>query len=99
MPREDEHKTKAERNEQFAESLPPDPVGESWAVIATFYSALHYMEVYFAKYNLTTDSHGTRFDQIKADVKLRNAFNSYHYLYDLSRIARYKCKGLPDKAY
>jgi hypothetical protein len=99
MPREDEHKIKAERNEQFAESLPSDPIAENWAVVATFYSALHYVEVYFAKYNIEADSHGDRFDQIKADIKLRTAFNSYHYLYDLGRVARYRCKGLPDKPY
>jgi hypothetical protein len=100
MPREDEHHLKATRNEAFAESLDlSDPVKENWAVVATFYAALHYVEAYFARYNVTCGKHDERFRQFMGDDRIKHAFSSYKYLYDLSLTARYYCSGLPDKPY
>jgi hypothetical protein len=100
MPREDEHAVKASRNEQFAESLDPkDPVHENWAVIAAFYSALHYVESYFARFGVKCSGHQERFQQFKDDGNIKKAYSSYHYLYTLSVTARYYCSGLPADPY
>src|ERR1022692_605078 len=100
MPREDQHRDRAERNEEFAESLDSShPIQENWAVVAAFYAALHYVQAYFSKYSVEAATHDQRFEQIKKDVKLRNAFIPYKYLYTLSRTARYQCTGLPSAAY
>ena len=100
MPREDEHRTKAQRNEDFAASLNlRDPTCENWAVVAAFYSALHYVESYLGKYRVRAGKHELRFHEILEDPRLKPAYTSYKYLYELSRTARYYCKGLPDQPY
>jgi hypothetical protein len=100
MAREDEHRTKAQRNEAFADALDlADPTRETWAVIAAFYSALHYVEAYFSKYSVQSGKHETRFHEILGDNKLKGAYTSYKYLYTLSRTARYHCTGLPTSPY
>src|ERR1700679_85902 len=96
MPREDKHQTKAERNEQFAASLDvTDPVHDSWAAVAVFYSALHYVESYFARVGVTCSKHDERDQEIKRDPKIRNAYSNYKFLFTLSITARYKLEGLP----
>jgi hypothetical protein len=100
MPRDDQHRAKAELNEAFAGGLTiADPTSEIWAVVATFYSALHYVETYLATHNIHPQSHGARFTAIKKDVSLRDAYPHYKFLYELSLTARYCCIGLPDKSY
>jgi ABC-type anion transport system duplicated permease subunit len=100
MPREDQHRDRAERNEKFAESLDQSqPIHENWAVVAAFYAALHYVQAYFSRYSVEAATHDERFEQIKRDAKLRNVFIQYKYLYTLSRTARYQCSGLPAAAY
>ena len=100
MPLEGQHRTKAERNAQFAESQDlTDPIRESWAVIASFYSAVHYVEEFFLKYGNPCVNHMDRNNQFKGDKRIRNAYASYEYLYSMSRKARYKCEPLPDKVY
>ena len=100
MPREDQHQQKAERNEEFAASLDTaNPTHENWAVVASFYAALHYVQTYFARKGIEAASHDERFEQIKRDVKLRHALVCYKYLNTLSRTARYYCTGLPASAY
>lgn len=100
MPREDEHRQKAHNNELFAESLNvADPTCENWAVIAVFYSALHYVESYFSRYSVQGGKHEIRFTEILRDERLKPAYTSYKYLYELSRTARYYCKGLPPRPY
>jgi hypothetical protein len=100
MSREDQHRDKAAKNETFAESLNcNDPVQESWAVVCAFYSALHYVQSYFSRFSVDVGTHDGRFDQMKRDEKLRPAFTSYKYLYDLSRTARYHCVGMPAAVY
>jgi hypothetical protein len=92
MPREDQHRTRSERNEQFANSLDvADPIAENWAVVAAFYSALHYVEAYFTKQGGGCREHKERNERFKADIKLRYAYANYSYLYTLSRTARYEC--------
>jgi hypothetical protein len=100
MRHEGKHRTKAERNAQFAESQDlTDPIRESWAVVASFYSALHYVEEFFAKYGDPCINHTERNAQFKGDIRIRAAYAHYEYLYFISRTARYKCEPLPEKAY
>jgi len=100
MAREDQHRQRAQRNEQFAESLDcTQAIHENWAIVATFYSALHYVEAYFSRYSVQARNHDERFEQIKCDSKLLPMLSSYKYLYVLSRTARYHCEGIKDQAY
>lgn len=100
MPLEDKHRTKAECNERFAASLDvTDPVHESWAAIAVFYSALHYVESYFARVNVTCNKHDDREREIKNDLGLRRVYSAYKFLFAISITARYKLDGLPAGAY
>jgi hypothetical protein len=101
MPRDDQHRTKAERNEKFAESLDSkDAVQESWAVVAAFYSALHYAEQFFIVVDgYACGDHPERNERFKADIRIRMAYDSYKYLYSLSRTARYRVDPLPASAY
>lgn len=102
MPREDEHTTKAQRNESFAASLNfTDATQEMWAVTAVFYSALHYVQAYFVRGGAGDDckKHAVRFTEIKRDRKLRAISVQYEYLYSLSLLSRYYLKGLPDRPY
>jgi hypothetical protein len=100
MLRDDQHRTKAERNEQFAESLDKsDPIRENWAVVAAFYSALHYVEQFFVKHGKPCANHEERNDQFKGDARIKRAYPSYKYLSDLSHDARYRCGPLPDRVF
>ena|ERR1700732_1464211 len=100
MPPDDQHRTKAERNEQFADSLDKtDPIRENWAVVAAFYAALHYVEQFFVKYGTPCFSHDERNNQFKGDKRILNAYKPYSYLSHLSHQARYKLEPLPIEAY
>jgi hypothetical protein len=101
MPRDPQkHRTKAERNETFADQLDKtDPVRDSWAVVAAFYSALHYVDQFLTKHGTPCSNHKERNDQFKLDARINTAYPSYNYLDSLSHQARYKCEALPDKAY
>src|ERR1700690_2097639 len=94
------HRTKAERNEKFADQLDKaDPIRESWAVVAAFYSALHYVDQFLTQHGTPCNNHKDRNDQFKLDKRIKTAYPSYSYLGSLSHQARYKCDALPDKAY
>lgn len=100
MQREDDHRLKALRNEEFAASLDrSDPTKENWAVVAIFYSALHYVQAYFSRYNVECPGHKERRKEINDDDRIKTVFESYQYLYVLSQNARYRCVKLPDEAY
>ncbi|HEY4361910.1 MAG TPA: hypothetical protein VGN17_13115 [Bryobacteraceae bacterium] len=91
-PREDLHRAKSKSNEDFADSLNHEQSHqEGWAVVATFYSALHYVQMYFARFSMEIKGHDARFEEIKKDKRLINALSSYRFLYDLSMRARYEC--------
>src|ERR1700761_3291825 len=100
MPREDQHFKKAECNEKFANSLDlSDPTEENWALIAAFYSALHYVESYFARFGVYCGNHEKREIEFKRDPRIRSSYASYRYLQALSHTARYKVVGLPPNPY
>jgi hypothetical protein len=100
MPREDQHRVCAEDNEKFAEALDKtDQTKRNWAVVAAFYSALHYVEQFFVIQGTPCINHDDRRSKFKSDIRIRQAYGSYQYLADLSHDARYKCVLVPDKVY
>ena len=101
MSRDAQHRTRAERNEQFAEELDKsDPLKENWAVVAAFYSALHYIEQFFVKFGTPCSDHTDRDEKLKGDARIRPAYENYKYLYSLGHTARYKpAVSLPEQVY
>lgn len=100
MASEGDHTLKAKQNELFADSLDKsDPICESWAVVAAFYSALHYLESYFARYSVNCGNHDGREKEIKRDIRIRPALAPYKFLYAQGRTARYHCVGLKPQTY
>lgn len=86
-----EHITKADENKKFGFAMiATHPTSAGWALVALFYSALHYAEAYFLKCAAKKpDSHQERFDAIKSDPRLKSIYSQYRFLYDYSYNARY----------
>ena len=89
MPSTPQHRAKAENNEFLISEL--DNPFWDWAITATFYTALHYVEAYFANRipALHPATHQMRDNYINSDVKLRPIYVDYRQLEDESRDARY----------
>ena len=90
MPSTDEHLKKAEGNRRFAYALrPANSVVSGWALTVLFYSALHYVEAYNAKFNTHFKSH----DNLKSDIGrnpvLSDIYDEYSDLLTFSWNARY----------
>ena len=65
MPSQSEHLTKALNNRKFAYGLPTTtPTAIGWALTALFYSALHYVEAYNAKFN----AHFAKHEELNRDI-------------------------------
>lgn len=90
MPRKPEHISKAEGNERFARSLDnKDPASVDWAIVALFYTALHYIEAYFAQVGTHHRDHQTRDDSIYKDPKTKPIYRTYSKLKSYGHNARY----------
>jgi len=84
-----EHLEKARRNQEilfnhllnFVEKCP------EWVTVVAFYSALHFVDAYFAKLNLHFQHHQERNSEISESLK--EIFGAYYRLYDLSVNSRY----------
>jgi hypothetical protein len=89
LPSTPQHRAKAENNEFFISEL--DNPFWDWAITATFYAALHYVEAYFANKApaLHPATHQMRDNYINSDAKLRSIYIDYRQLEDESRDARY----------
>jgi hypothetical protein len=88
MPSLKDHLKKADYNEQFFHDTKdsyPD-----WALTGMFYSALHLVDAYLAKKNLSVPDHKTRTNYIHKISDLRSFYDDYRILYDYSVNARYK---------
>lgn len=71
MPLKSEHLTKAQANEKFADSLDASVYPNAdWALTALFYSAVHYVEAYFATKSIHSVDLRARDSAIRRDVKL-----------------------------
>jgi hypothetical protein len=100
MSPENKHTQKARKNAAFAECLDrADATCESWAVIAVFYSALHYVQSALQKAGADAFDHKQRSIEIARDPILKYIAGEYDWLQKLSELARYKVTPLPAKAY
>jgi hypothetical protein len=90
----DEHKDKAEQNEQLAATFPVSVCGTEWAITAIFYAALHYVDAYFALQGRSYIGHASRNKQVSLDPALCVISDEYKNLYNLSRDARYEVMRL-----
>lgn len=85
-----QHLQKATENEKFAQTIDTNTVaGIEWAITVKFYIALHYIQAYLASKGQNYFRHESRGDAIERDPKIRNAYDDYRELYDISRDARY----------
>ena len=91
MPLETEHVAQAERNERLYETLCSHSADEltEWEVVALFYSALHYVDAYFAKSNEHPRGHRERNQKVAQTKEFSSFASSYIHLYHNSRDARY----------
>lgn len=90
MPQKGEHIAKAAHDEQFAASLDLATTPYlDWVITALFYSALHYVEAYFATMKRHSADHRTRDSAIQRDSRIRSLYNDYSELKNYSINARY----------
>ena len=99
MPTRDEHVTKAQGNEAFADSI--DPTSQSridWKLVILFYTAMHYVEAYVAKVmEMHLRSHQTRDSYIAKEANLKKIRVSYGHLKYYGYNARYELDGFTVK--
>lgn len=90
MSNKQEHIDRAVKNEGFA-SLLTDPYWD-WAVTATYYAGVHYIEAYFANLRppIHSGTHGTRDSDIRRDSVLNAAWRTYKHMKEDSEDARYE---------
>jgi hypothetical protein len=90
MPAKNQHLNKAQHDEDFAASLDVDTTPYlDWIITGLFYSALHYVEAYFATLRVHSPDHRTRDSSICRDHKLRAIFADFSELKNFSINARY----------
>jgi len=95
MPRRDQHLQKARHNEEFVTSLGADPDRfADWAITGLFYSALHYIEAYFACRGRHSGDHRARDSDIWRDTSLQGLYTPYSELKNASTTARYRVVSL-----
>jgi uncharacterized protein (UPF0332 family) len=87
LPNITEHRTKAEENEFFVQSL-QNPFWD-WAVTGTFYAALHYVDAYLATKRIDPATHIIRNGFVKSEAVLNPLWGDYRELLNESRTARY----------
>jgi hypothetical protein len=91
MPLQAEHIYKAKNNKRFADAIRPiTSTSSGWILTILFYSALHYVEAYNAKF----DCHFKNHDDLKRDIyrnpQLSDIFDDYSDLLTFSWNARYR---------
>jgi hypothetical protein len=95
MPRLQEHLDKAEHNENYYQSFDLDNTPYlDWVVNGIFYSAVHYVDAYFATNKFHPDTHRKRIRHIQLDKNLGRDFyiNWYKPIDQHSRAGRYNMK-------
>jgi len=94
QPSRNDHLNKAKRNRDFADKLPKnDPTFTGWALIALFYSALHYVNGYLARYNVRYGSHKALEVELAKNDVLSGMYNDYMDLFDYGHNARYTMRN------
>ena len=90
MPSLQDHIAKASHNETFITQLGQLPTQfPDWAMIATFYAALHYVDAVLSLRNLHPPTHHQRSSYVARMRPLRSIYPDYRTLEDTSRDARY----------
>ncbi len=87
MPSTKEHRDKAAHNEFLVSTL--DNPFWDWAIIGTFYAALHHIEAYLATKGIHGPTHPIRDSHIQRDANLKAIYVDYRELENESRDARY----------
>ena len=95
MATKNQHLQKVDANESFADRLDvTDPCSAGWAITALFYAAVHQVEAYFASVSQRYVTHKSRNSAIQRDIRIREIYDDYRELSDMSREARYDCSIL-----
>lgn len=95
MSNSSDYKNKYEHNEAFVKYIQENDTCEfcDWEIVATFYAALHFMNLYLNKrFNVNIDlicNHKKRAEVIKQKCDT-NIYSIYDRMYCLSRTARYQ---------
>ena len=84
-----DHLAKAEHDERFVEFVGSASPFLDWAITATFYAALHYVEAYFASVGRHSPDHRARDSSIRRDPKISSIYDDYSELKNHSVNARY----------
>jgi len=87
LPNTADHRKKAEHNEFLISTL--DNPFWDWAIIVTFYAALHYVEAYLGTKGIHAPTHPVRDSHIQRDSTLKTIYVDYRELENESRDARY----------
>lgn len=89
-PSKDEHLRKAENNKAFAQSTKSDSATNiGWALVAAFYSGLHFIDAFAAKYKTHFSNHGQRNSEVQRNPQLESLRDNYMDLYTLGWNAQY----------
>jgi hypothetical protein len=88
---EEQHLAQFEHNEQIARRL-SEAADYDWAVIASFYAALHLVQAYFERTGIRADSHRQRGREILRLDALQGVFEAYTILRQYSEQCRYECR-------
>lgn len=89
MPGTAQHLEQAQHNERFFSGIDTDTYSD-WAVIALFYSALHYVDAYLAKEGIVDPGgHDSRDEFVRRYPTTRAIWPQYRRLKSFSMSARY----------
>jgi hypothetical protein len=90
------HREQAEHNEFFVESL-NNPFWD-WAVVGTFYEALHYVDGFLMTKGVDPPRQAERNSIVATDSTLVKIWPEYQQLYNDSKLARYECHTFDQNA-
>lgn len=93
MPLQQEHVSKAERNEKFAETVAKTAYLD-WATTILFYAALHFVDAILAPSGIHPDNHTQRNEAIGNNATLLKIRSEYRTLETLSQNARYRSMNI-----
>ena len=91
MPNRIAHLKKAQHNENFYLSFDVEKTPyKDWVVVGVFYTALHFIDSYFALNNKHPFAHGMRDDWVRNDWRLSKIWLDYRDLKEYRQKASYK---------
>lgn len=94
MPDENAHSRQAVHNRGFVDFLDVDSTNYlDWVVTAIFYTAVHRVESFLARYDAHPSSHGDRCKAMSRFDPLKPVFRDYSDLHFQSERSRYHCVG------